>query len=86
MTKFEHYGKAIQGTQTPDAVRCDYATAVHDLARITRDLRLYKKSSTRFKIAANFHPNYHSVFLSCYSQDCGTTSSSNSAARCCALA
>jgi tetratricopeptide (TPR) repeat protein len=61
---FGHYEKAIQGTQTPDVVHCNYAKAVHDLARITGDLRLYKKSSTHFKIAANFNPNYYSVFLS----------------------
>lgn len=61
---FDHYEKAIQGTQTPDVVHCNYAKAVHDLARITGDLRLYKKSSTHFKIAANFNPNYYSVFLS----------------------
>jgi tetratricopeptide (TPR) repeat protein len=47
-----------------DIIHCNYAKAVHDLARITGDLRLYKKSSTHFKIAANFNPNYYSVFLS----------------------
>jgi tetratricopeptide (TPR) repeat protein len=61
---FEHYEKAIQGTETPDVVHCNYAKALHDLARITGDLRLYKKSSIHFKIAAKFNPNYYSVFLS----------------------
>ena len=61
---FSHYEKAIQKTQTPDIVHCNYAKAIHDLARITGDLNLYKKSSTHFNIAANFNPNYYSVFLS----------------------
>jgi tetratricopeptide (TPR) repeat protein len=61
---FGHYEKAIQGTQTPAIVQCNYAKAIHDLARITGDLRLYKKSSTHFNIAATLNPNYYSVFLS----------------------
>jgi tetratricopeptide (TPR) repeat protein len=61
---FEHYERAIRGTQTPAVVHCNYAKAVHDLARITGDLRLYKKSSRHFTIAAKFNPNYYSVFLS----------------------
>jgi len=61
---FVHYEKALRRTQTPDIVHCNYAKAVHDLARITGDLRLYKKSSTHFNIAAKFNPNYYSVFLS----------------------
>jgi tetratricopeptide (TPR) repeat protein len=61
---FEHYEKAIQGTQTPDIVHCNYAKALHDLARITGDRHLYNKASTHFAIAANLNPNYYSVFLS----------------------
>lgn len=61
---FDHYEKAVQGTQTPDIVHCNYAKAIHDLARITGDLNLYKRSSTHFRIAANCNPNYYSVFLS----------------------
>jgi len=58
---FGHYEKALQGAQTPDVVHCNYAKAI---ARITGDLSLYKKSSTHFKSAAHFNPNYYSVFLS----------------------
>jgi tetratricopeptide (TPR) repeat protein len=61
---FRHYAKAIRGTQTPAIVQCNYAKAIHDLARITGDLRLYKQSSAHFNIAAKLNPNYYSVFLS----------------------
>jgi len=61
---FGHYEKAIQGTQTPAIVQCNYAKAIHDLARITGDLHLYKQSSAHFSIAAKLNPTYYSVFLS----------------------
>lgn len=61
---FDHYEKAIKGTRTPDVVHCNYAKAIHDLARITGDLGLYAKASAHFKIAAKFNPRYYSVFLS----------------------
>jgi tetratricopeptide (TPR) repeat protein len=61
---FDHYEKAIKATGTPDIVHCNYAKAVHDLARVTGDLGLYRQSSAHFKIAANLNPNYYSVFLS----------------------
>ena len=40
---FRHYEKAIKKTETPHIVHNNYAKALHDLARITKDLRLYKK-------------------------------------------
>ncbi len=61
---FGHYEKAIKPTRTPDIVHCNYAKAIHDLARITGDLRLYRKSSVHFKIAAKVNPTYYSLFLS----------------------
>jgi tetratricopeptide (TPR) repeat protein len=61
---FGHYEKAIRGTQTPDVVQCNYAKAIHDLARINGDLRLFTKSSSHFNLAAALNPNYYSVFLS----------------------
>ena len=61
---FGHYEKAIRRTQTPAVVHCNYAKALHDLARITKDVRLYNKSSRHFTIAAKYDPNYYSVFLS----------------------
>ena len=60
----EHYKKALQRTHTPDVVHCNYAKAIHDLARITGDRRLYKQSLTHFSIAAQLNPTYYSVFLS----------------------
>jgi len=61
---FRHYEKAIKRTQTPDVVHCNYAKALHDLARITKDLRLYKRSLAHFDVAAKCNPDYYSVFLS----------------------
>jgi tetratricopeptide (TPR) repeat protein len=61
---FRHYEKAIKTTQTPDVVHCNYAKALHDLARITKDRRLYKRSLAHFDIAARCNPDYYSVFLS----------------------
>ena len=61
---FGHYEKAITTTRTPDIVHCNYAKSIHDLARITGDLGLYKKSSAHFTIAGKLNPNYYSVFLS----------------------
>ncbi len=60
----EHYKKALRTTHTPDVVHCNYAKAIHDLARITRDRRLYKQSFEHFSIAAQLNPTYYSVFLS----------------------
>ena len=61
---FRHYEKAIKKTETPHIVHNNYAKALHDLARITKDLRLYKKSLAHFDIAAKCNPDYYSVFLS----------------------
>jgi tetratricopeptide (TPR) repeat protein len=61
---FGHYEKAIKTTQTPDVVHCNYAKSIHDLARTTGDMALYKKASAHFTIAAKLNPNYYSVFLS----------------------
>ena len=61
---FRHYEKAIKNTETPHIVHNNYAKALHDLARISKDLRLYKKSLVHFDIAAKCDPDYYSVFLS----------------------
>jgi tetratricopeptide (TPR) repeat protein/NAD-dependent SIR2 family protein deacetylase len=60
----EHYKTALRTTHTPDIVHCNYAKAIHDLARITGERRLYQQSFRHFSTAARLNPGYYSVFLS----------------------
>jgi tetratricopeptide (TPR) repeat protein len=61
---FGHYEAALRHTQTPDIVHCNFAKALHDLARTTNDLALFKKSMTHFNAAGALNPSYYSVYLS----------------------
>jgi hypothetical protein len=61
---FTHYEVALRSTQTPDIVHNNYAKALHELARTTDQLDLFKKANNHFKIAGKLNPNYYSVFLS----------------------
>jgi tetratricopeptide (TPR) repeat protein len=59
-----HYKMSAPHSEVPDVDYCNWGKALHELARRTGATRTFDDSFDKFRLAADYNPEYYSVFLS----------------------